>query len=201
MVAILIPANIAFDNYDGLLAAVHSHLDRDDLAADFPTFVGLAEAMMQRELALNDFETSATVSIIDGVGALPGNFRTIRKVEVDGIPLAQFGVSELAEPGYRIETGLIHVTPAPIDETTATILYVARFSSLSESNPTNSLLDEHPDIYFYGCLSFAEAHLGHPLAAQQYMAMFMATIGQVSAYTNARKWATSPRPRLPEMRV
>lgn len=201
MVAFLIPGNTAFDTYDALLAAVHSRLDRDDLAADFQTFIGLTEAMVQREIALSDFEATATVSIIGGTGALPADIRTLRRVVVEEIVLEQTPIPDVASVGYRIEAGQLLITPIPETDTTAALLYTARFSPLTKASPTNSLLDTHPDLYFYGCLAHACDHIDEKALASNYMSLFLGTLSQVGGYTNARKWGTAPRPIFPEMTV
>ena len=201
MVAFLIPGNTAFDTWDALLAAVHSRLDRDDLSADFQTFVGLTEAMIQREIALTDFEASTSVAITSGTGALPTDLRILRRVILDECELAQLPVSVVDGIGYRIEAGQILITPIPDPDTTATLLYTARFSPLTHANRTNALLDTHPDLYFYGCLAHACDHIDDQALASSYMNLFLATLSQVGGYTSARKWGTAPRPRLPEHTV
>lgn len=201
MVAFLIPGNTAFDNYDALLAAVHSRLDRDDLATDFQTFIGLTEAVVQREIALTDFEAETTVAITSGVGTIPTDLRILRRVVVEEVVLEQAPIPNVDAVGYRIEAGQLLITPVPDPDTTATLLYTARFTPLTKANPTNSLLDTHPDLYFYGCLAHACDHIDSPAQANTYMTLFLGTLSQVSGYTNARKWGTAPRPRLPEMTV
>lgn len=63
---------------------------------------------------------------------------------------------ETGQPRYWARVGdQFQYFPAPDQAYTATLTYTRRVPALSESNPTNWLLTNHPDVYLFGALKEA----------------------------------------------
>ena len=59
---------------------------------------------------------------------------------------------------YTLEAGQFHLYPTPIAETNVELVYYAKVPAL-ESNATNWLLTNSPDIYLYGSLLHSAPYL------------------------------------------
>ena len=108
MPAFAVPANLAFDSYTALIAAVSDWMDRDDLTGSAPQMIALAEAKMARELEPMFSEKSGSVVSVAGATSLPAdcgimrtavyNSRVVPQIAPSqGVIIAQ-GSSPLSEP-------------------------------------------------------------------------------------------------------
>lgn len=171
MTAFSVPANLAFDDYDSLSAFIQDWMNRNDLEGSVESMVALTEARMRRELQPLFSETSASVTASSGVAALPSDCDTVRSVFYGSLPLREVSpdagrdyVEGDSPAAYSLEAGGIYLWPA--NDVTVTVLYQPKLQRLSSAAPTNTLLDEHPDLYFYGAMMFAEGYVANdPRAA------------------------------------
>jgi len=142
--------------YQTLKSEVAKYLHRTDLTAQIPTFVGLAEAYLFRELSIKELEISVTGSTIDGYAILPSDFGTLSKISItsngssrllDYIALADVSTEIDASPGfYSFENGKLRVWGAGTGQP-YTLFYIPAVVSLSDAAPTNWLLANAPDLY------------------------------------------------------
>ncbi len=161
----------ALKDYDTLKATVASWTHRTDLTVSVPEFIALAESRLGRELALLDWEASAEASLIDSKATLPTEYKTLRRVtNEDGNPLeyrtpSQFAIEVNSRilaraPSVYTLTGFTLEVGQPVgDGTKVFIDYIARLVPLSDSNQTNWLLENHPDLLFYGSMENAMAYI------------------------------------------
>lgn len=165
-VAFDVPANLAFDSYDALIAAINDWLDRSDLTGAAPSMIALCEARLRRELQGLDIEASAPVTVTDGAGPLPADCDFIRLVTYNGQPLDECS-PEVARQfpagtvpvAYSLEAGRLRVWPQWSG--TVDLLYQSKLVPLSAANASNTILLGHPDLYFFGSLMFAEGYLAN----------------------------------------
>ena len=83
---------MAISNYTELQTAVANWLDRDDLSARIPEFIGLCEARFNRSLRIRAMETLDTsVSTVADTKtiALPTGYVQMRDIHITGDPLVQ----------------------------------------------------------------------------------------------------------------
>jgi hypothetical protein len=163
-------------DYASLQAAVIEYLARDDdttLIARVPTFIQLFEAKMNRDLSCRQMEVRAK-TLTDPTStepefiALPADYQNMRRIRVTSIPgrpLITF-MSTVQMQEFREKTGDVSDTPlyftifgneielAPTPDNVYTIEMIYRQSvpSLSDTNTSNWLLQEAPDLYLYGTL-------------------------------------------------
>ncbi len=143
-------------NYAELQSEVAAYLHRTDLTSKIPTFIGVAEAMLFRELSAKDLQTSTTLVTTGEYAALPASFGSLSKIEVV-VGGTTFPLDYQSQPlrttpeplsKFAFENGQIRIFGASTG-TTATLYYLPKIAALSVSNTTNWLLENAPDLYLY----------------------------------------------------
>lgn len=146
-------------NYTTLQSEVASYLHRGDLSAKIPTFIGLAEAFLFRELNVKELQTTATLTTTGEYASLPADFGSLVKIEgadagmtytldYQSKPLTY--PSEVTPGKFAFENGQIRVFGAGTG-TTLTLYYVPKIEALSGTNATNWVLDNAQDLYLFAC--------------------------------------------------
>ena len=183
---------MALSTYSDLQATVASFLHRSDLTSEIQDFIRLAEADLQVRAKLSQWDTSATVSLTSGVGALPSDFAAAiscnygsQTGNLQFLPKDVFAGYSLANPSgepicYTIEGSSLKVAPAATGD--ATLRYTARFTPLSVSATTNSLLTLFPDTYLHGALLHAADWEKDDAALQKYSSLFEQGIRRIRTH-------------------
>jgi hypothetical protein len=205
MTAFNVPANLAFDSYDELISTINDWMDRSDLTGAAPSMIALCEARIRRELDPLTFETSASVAVSEGIGPLPADYDFMRSVSYNGKPLdecspeigRQFAAGE-TPVAYSLEAGQMRVWPAWTG--TVVILYQAKMPALSEANQSNTILLQHPDVYFFGSMLFAEGYLANDSRAAVFKALWDEALDSAKRYY-LRQRRDRPRLRNPAIVV
>lgn len=184
-------------NFTDLKEALATNSNRSDLTALIPDFIALAEADMQRRLKLVDFETTATVTVTAGSGALPTGFAGHRAAKWDGdedrtlsyITPDRFNAltNVVTLPTYYTVVG---TTLKVMSESTGSVVltYNARFTPLSGSNATNAIVTSYPDAYFFGSLIHLYDHLRNDKQVARYEGKFERVVNQIIKDHKERKY-------------
>lgn len=159
---------MALATYSDLVSAVSDWLMRDDLSGAIGSFVSLAEADINRRLRLNSMVKRTAITAVEGAAPLPSDCLQIRTVsastgQLSLLPATLFDdlvtTASGSDPAhYTVEGQSLRVLPmtVPVE---LTVTYYARPQALSEANPTNEILTEHPDILLYGTLLASAPYL------------------------------------------
>ena len=203
MVAVSTTPSTAIKNYAELVVAIKEWLDRDDIAdTRIGTFINLAEDRLNRLLRYPDMETATTIFATGETAALPTDFLELRAVYKEGNPdqplqsLSPHGMRSQfmgmsGDPvAYAIEGRTLIV--GPVGDLRLELLYYAKIPSLTESTPTNWLLDRFPSVYLYGALVQAEAFLVNPERAAFWQGAFDQAIGEVMQDGLRGRWGAGP---------
>ena len=165
---------MALSNFSELKTSISSWLDEDALSLTVPDFITLAEAEFNRKLRVLEMETRATLDTVAGDDryALPtGHLQTRRlTITTDSersleyitpVELVDLKPNSLTgEPAYfTIEDAEIRLLPTPASAYEMDQIYFKEITALSDSDPTNFLLTNHPDAYLYGSLVHAAPFL------------------------------------------
>lgn len=152
---------MTISDYASLLVDAGEYSGREDIAHNFPRFLGLAELKLNRGLRVADMEVTDEIALIDGEGTLPADFLEAREVRnASGIPIRAVSLQQLTNScvdrsgtpaGYAIVGSTIKVRPVSDNELTVT--YYARIPALTPSNPTNWLLEKAADVYLYALVN------------------------------------------------
>lgn len=149
-----------------LKTSLTTRMIRDDLADVVAEHISTAECWMQREIFGPEREVSTTLTVTDGVATLPDDFGGVKLVYVDGTSdtvLEHVTPSELRELYPTANTGTpLHFAiegetmlfgPVPSSGLVIKLQYVEGIPALGDSQATNWLLTDHPDLYVYASLA------------------------------------------------
>ena len=165
---------MAIDSYATLQTAVTNWLDRDDLSSRIPEFISLGEARIARRLRVRGVEARDTSITLDGSEyyTLPTDFIEARRIKVNSSPVRVLEyktptqLSEMFPNGptgdasdYTIIGEEIQIMPNQSGSSVLEITYFKRLPALSDSNTTNWLTANAPDLLLYGSLIEAESYL------------------------------------------
>lgn len=183
---------MALGTYSELQTAVASFLHRSDLTSEIQDFIRLAEADLQVRARLEQWTATSTVSLTSGSGSLPNDFYKAVSVTygaelyaLDFLPKARFdAVAAAAESGSPVAYTIsgTNLLVYPLLTGSVTLSYTARFTALSNSATTNSLLTNFPDVYLEGALFQACVWDKDSEGMQVHGALFNAGIDRVKKY-------------------
>ncbi len=165
---------MAFSTYDELQASLALWLDRADMTARIPDFITLCEKSMNRLLKTAEMEVEASlVTVADNANvALPTGYSGLRRLRgnINGVwrdiqilplePSLDNGIVGAPPVAASIVGSNLNFRPIPNGAYPLLINYYAKFTPLSDSAPSNWILDEHPDAYLYGSLLQSAPYLG-----------------------------------------
>lgn len=197
---------MAITTYAELQTSVANFLARDDLTAQIPDFIALAEARMGRELDTRSqikrvtAETVAGAEFID----LPTDLRKIQGIKINSNPvkLLDYATSYdyynltpsngTGTPSYYTVVGTaIGLRPIPDSVLTIEMIYSDDIDALSSTNTTNTILTRHPDAYLFGALAAASVFLMDDARAAQFDQVFSRTIDEMKRDTDDAKFGGS----------
>ena len=180
---------MAISTYSELQTSGATWLDRTDLTARIPEFITLAESYLDTVLRARELISRATADLNEQFENLPRDFaEEIRLYVINTTPTIQLKAMSPAAlvhqfpsatggrpQAYAIVGPQIQFAPPPETTSTFTIelTYYSKLSAfaLSDSNTSNVILAEHPDIYLYATLSEAAPFLMDERALQRFVAL------------------------------
>lgn len=193
-------------DYQDLQDLVSAYLDRDDLAPQLRNFIAIAEAELNRRLRVVNMETK-TIWVISGEEyPLPDDFRRMRKIHIEGspdrpmmeisptaAPMLFSGVNTGIPQAYWIEGRVLTLAPVP-NTTVGTfrVTYWRRIPPLTNIQPVNWLLTEHPDIYVWATIREAAAYIRDPEAQDYAENRFNLAVEQLKQESVTDSWASGP---------
>ena len=160
--------------YSELKTRIASYLNRSDLTSELDGFIDQTEAELNRMLRTADMVKRATATAELQYLSLPTDWLEAINVEIASNnfqPVLQQSIESLDmyraandnQTGQPIYFALVDNTmefaPSPDKSYTLQLTYYARLASLSDSNTTNFVSNNHPDVYLYGALKHASIFL------------------------------------------
>jgi hypothetical protein len=203
MTAFSVDSASAITTLDDLVAEVRDEMD--DSGYSLPKIlraIARAEAFFNRELRVPQMETEAALTVAGEGTDLPADFLQLRAVYQEGSPdrplrsmspssLRQLYYGQSGTPAaYAIENRSVSV--APVGDANVTILYYAAIPTLNESNPSNWLLAEYPDIYLHQVLAILFAKIGDDGRAASNLGIAGALIEQANKTGRNGRWGAGP---------
>jgi hypothetical protein len=165
---------MALANYSDLKTTVANYLGRSDLTSQIPDFISLAEIRLNRALRIRQMLQTATAQTTggDATVGMPPDFLELRDIYIAGNPritLSYLSPSAFSRDARADQSGrpVFYTTSgsefilAPLPDTnyTLTMLYYAKQTPLSNSNPSNVFMANAPDALLYAALAEAEPYL------------------------------------------
>lgn len=190
--------------YTELQTSIKNWSKRTDLDALIPDFIMQAEVAMQTTAKLADTDTTATVSVSNGVGALPTGFLGARSAYWDGdmsrkltyITPGQFDAlrNNSGSASYFTVIGTsIYVSPSNTGNLVLT--YRKKFTPLSSTNISNEILIDYPDAYLHGALAQLFAYVMDNGRADYHGSLFATAVGRIKEDMNDKKYSGSMQVR------
>ncbi len=197
---------MAITTYAELQTSVANFLARDDLTAQIPDFIALAEARMGRELDTRSQVKRVTAATVAGAEFidLPTDLRKIQGIKINSNPVKVLDYATSYDyynltpsngtgtPSYYTVVGTaIGLRPIPDSVLTIEMIYSDDIDALSSTNTTNTILTRHPDAYLFGALAAASVFLMDDARAAQFDQVFSRTIGEMKRDTDDAKFGGS----------
>ena len=161
-------------NYSELKTAISGYLNRSDLDSMMDTFIGQVETELNRRIRTKDMIKRATATADSQYLTLPTNWLEAINVEItsgDFTPLFQVSIESLdvyrksvnnrtGKPvWFAIVNSTLELCPTPDVDYDLQLTYYGKIDSLSDSNTTNFVSNNHSDLYLYGALKTASIYL------------------------------------------
>lgn len=197
---------MALDTYAGLTAEIADFLNKGPtLSAKIPTFIRLTESRLNKVLDDPEMEVTATATATGEFLGLPADFGQLRSISVGGYRLRGTTAADFSgfdgtagiPRSYAIYDGQLAFAPIPSTGSAVQIVYTRRIPALSDTNPTNWLLDLAPEAYLYGSLLAAELYLWNDERLPVFQTAFEDAITTLQEDAAKRRWGAAPlAPRL-----
>ena len=165
---------MALTSYTELKTSIANYLNRSDLTSVIPDFITLAESKLNRILRLRVMQkrVSTNTTASDAFIDLPSDFLEMVQFFVDSNPNAILDYVNPTEielnnlkgssgtpQQYTIMGNEIKLNPIPDSTYTLKLSYFGKIPALSNSNTTNYILSNYPQVYLYGALVEAQPYI------------------------------------------
>lgn len=157
-----------------LKTEVANQLNRTDLTNDVPFFIQLAEFRIYRELRVRQMETVLNSTMSSGQIAVPSGYRSLKFAYIDGTPVQKLERKDAewiyhnyptrsasSKPFYIARDGGNFIFgPFPDSAYTVKGVFYKQLDLLSDSNTSNWLITDAPDLIYFAALCEAKPWLG-----------------------------------------
>jgi hypothetical protein len=156
----------AITSYATLQTEVAAWLHRTDLTSDIKGWITLGEYRIYRDLRVRQMETALSSTISSGVIAVPSGYVELKNAYVNSSPNRSLTKKDAEWIYYNYPTRSSDGTPAyiaregsnfifgPYPDSNYTIkgIYYKRLDALSDSNTSNWLITDAPDLILFATL-------------------------------------------------
>ena len=197
---------MAIATYTELKTSIASWLNRDDLTSVIPDFISLAEAGINRDLRHYKMIERADATLDSRYVQMPTDWmETVRfsitsgdtyRLELvsrdDMLEYRQKTADASGRPRFYANIGdTIEVFPTPDADYTMQLQYYAKTPALSDSNASNWLLLDAPDVYLYGTLIQSAPYLQDDARTQTWAALYAAALQSLQKASDDTRFAGS----------
>lgn len=192
---------MAISNYSELKTALTNWLARTDLTDRYDEFISLCDARISYGgddpyktdplRILGTEQANESIAINSQTTVLPTDFLEARsfyldtstKQDLEYMPPDRFWQTSIARSSttgqptlYTVQGTNLIVAPTPDASYTGKISYFKKLTPLSDSNTTNWLITNAPNVYLFGCLLEAEIYAKSWSNADRMFALFKSAI-------------------------
>jgi hypothetical protein len=201
-----------YSSFSELKASIADTLDRTDLTATIPDFITKAEAALNRELRHFKMIDRDDATLDTRFLQLPSDFQetvrlgitsgTTHRLELVSLDAMlrqrELGSNASGRPRQYAHIGTeIEVYPTPDSAYTVQLAYYAKIPPLSDSNTTNFVLQDAPDVYLYGALIHSAPYLKDDARLQVWGGLYASALASFqSSSDNTRNAGTGLRMRV-----
>ena len=186
---------------DDLIAALKDEQDRGDVGdSTVKRHLQLVEAELNRRLRVPEMELIVALQLSTGAVNLPTDFLQMRAVyDADKRVIPAVDPMQLVETPtggskvYALLGGQLRV--APDSNETVTCIYYRTLPRLIADQPSNWLLEKHPDIYLHGINARFANYVSDTAAAEREFGLFERAIEQLNMAAYAARFGGPLRQR------
>lgn len=171
---------MAISSFSDLKTSMQKWLKRPDLAAMFPDFVLLAEQHFDRTIKTRARRSHFAITPTTSYVSLPSDWGRVIKAKYGGKDFEFFPASTDERRiycGYRILGDKLAMTVPQLGQKLDLWYYIA-IEGLSDSNQSNWLLEDAPDIYLWGSLAEGADYIRDSESRGKYIARRDAAIAE-----------------------
>jgi hypothetical protein len=206
---------MSLDTLDNLKLEIIDWSHRDDIDLKVDTFIDLAESQMfanQLEPLRLLSEDTLVTDTLDSTTpsrflALPAGFQSMRKLRIqiengESVELQFRTPSQLriinraGLPCFFTVTSQLEFDRDPDIDYSVRIQYFKDFTPLSDANPTNQVLTDHPDIYLWGSLWALNNWAEQEVVAARYFQQFISAIKGANLKAEMGRYGPAPVMRV-----
>lgn len=190
-------------DYASLKTTIADWLKRTDLTASIPDFIRIAELRIYREMRVRAMETALTGTIASGVLAVPSGYVEMKYMRV-GTQKVQRKDVEWIYKNYPTRTAgsqpkffareidSFIFGPYPDSAYTVTGLYYKALPALSDSNTTNWLITDAPDLILFASLCEAAPYMMNDERIPVWGNKYVATKDRIQTQDANEEFSGSP---------
>ncbi len=198
---------MSITSYSELQDVIKRRIKRGDELDDYiPDYIRLAEARIYRELRVRQMETALSSTIAAGVIAVPSGYAELKFAYINASPIGKLQRKDAewiyhnyptrssdGQPKFiaREATNFIF---GPYPDSTYTVkgVYYKRLDALSDSNTSNWLITDAPDLILWASLVEANVDLHNDTRAQMWEARYQAAKAAVQLENDKEEFSGSP---------
>lgn len=199
---------MAITTYAELKSAIANWLNRDDLTAQIPDFITLAERDINRKLRHFKMIERVNATLDSRYVQVPADWLETFRFNITATHtrrLDLIGAEDMLEkrelnadttgiPQYYAQIGdAIEVFPTPAAEYPMQLAYYAEVPSLSDSNAYTWLLQSDPDVYLYGALMHSAPYLLDDARTQQWAGFYQNSLASLQKASDDTRFGGSGR--------
>ena len=204
---------MAISNYTNLQTGIADFLNRDDLTSVIPTFIDLAQGQINRDVRHWKMETTAQQAVGDDYAYMPDGWLEIKNAQYypDINDYTKFSPLEylsqnafderkmnsenkIGDPKYYTLSALdgsalmmLFPQPKASNDDRVNLSYLKSFD-LGDSNSSNWLIEDFPDVYLYGSLIHAAIYLKDDERLALFSQMYGAAVQRVNASSDESEY-------------
>jgi hypothetical protein len=199
---------MALDNYGNLKASVIAWSHVTNLGPVFDDILTMVEndiySSGSRKLRVKEMQSRATEATptLDRFLALPTDYLAMRRIDIvlDDFncevtykaPTALLVQTSQAQPATFTITSQIEFN-RPADQAYALeVAYYRKLAALTSAAPTNDILTNYPNVYFFGCMAAAQTFAGEVDLATVWAQKFADVIGEINDSDQDGQYGPAP---------
>lgn len=190
---------MAIQTYADLQASIGRWLKRNNLSDAAPDFITLAEARLNRRLRLRQMRTYMSITPTQPFVTLPGDYNEMIRVDYADNKLdftsENIAASYMNQGGdwrqFTIAGNNLWLLTYVDGSSKLTMHYYQQIEALSDTNTSNWLLEDGPDIYLYASLLEAEPYIKNDDRIAIWRAALETAIADISANDDSSQYSGS----------
>lgn len=181
-------------NYSELKTNIANYLNRSDLTGQLDMFIDNVEGELNRRVRTKEMIKRATATADAQYLSLPtdwleginveiasNNFSPLFQQSVESLDVYRKSINNaIGQPVYyAFVDSTIELAPTPDSSYTLQLTYYSKVDALSDSNTSNFVLANHPDVYLYGALKHASIYLMEDDRVAMFSALFEKALEEI----------------------